>query len=85
MLPGGSLLDKFDGYYAAQFAGIDLIPLALVDPEWIWIEACDSSLNIRPYAAFDLVAVNEHSALTAAIAHMVKIVISHRPPPKQLV
>jgi hypothetical protein len=56
-----------------------------VDPEWIWIEACDSSLNIRPYAAFDLVAVNEHSALTAAIAHMVKIVISHRPPPKQLV
>ncbi|UOY73307.1 hypothetical protein MWN27_12465 [Escherichia coli] len=31
-LPGGSLLDKFDGYVTAQLAGVNFTPLSLVDP-----------------------------------------------------
>ena len=48
-----------------------------MDPQRVWMNACDTSLNVRPNAALYLIAIYKHPSSATAIAHAVKIIITH--------
>lgn len=43
----------------------------------MWMNVCDTSLNVRPNTALYFIAIYKHPSSATAIAHAVKIIITH--------